>query len=148
MDSHKQLKNKKATINPKNNESNCFQYALTIALNYHNIKKDLQRISKIKPLINQCNLKEVYFPSEQKDWKKFELINKSFAFNILFLPQNTEKIRLAYTSKYNFKRENQVILLMITDGKKWHYLAVKRFMSITQRNNIKSCWGVLLFKLF
>ena len=30
----------------------------------------------------------------------------------------------AYKSKYNL--ENQVILLMITDGKKWHYLAVKK----------------------
>ena len=38
---------------------------------------------------------------------------------------NTEKIRLGYKSKHNFKRENQVILLMITDGKKWHYLTVK-----------------------
>ena len=28
-------------------------------------------------------------------------------------------------SKYNLNRENQVILLMITDGEKWHYLAVK-----------------------
>ena len=28
-------------------------------------------------------------------------------------------------SKYNTNRENQVILLMITDGKKWHYLEVK-----------------------
>ena len=34
------LKKKKATINPKNNDDNCFQYALTIALNYQNIKKD------------------------------------------------------------------------------------------------------------
>ena len=42
------------------------------------------------------------------------------------MPYNTKKIRLTYKSKHNFKRENQVILLMITDGKKWHYLAVKR----------------------
>ena len=28
-------------------------------------------------------------------------------------------------SKHNLSRENQVILLMITDGKKWHYLAVE-----------------------
>ena len=27
--------------------------------------------------------------------------------------------------KHSFKQENQVILLMITDVKKWHYLAVK-----------------------
>ena len=43
----------------------------------------------------------------------------------MFVPCNTEKIRLACKSKYNFKRENQIILLMISDGKKWHYLAVK-----------------------
>ena len=46
------LKNKKATINPKNNDDKCFQYALTVALNYQNIKKDTQRISKIKTFIN------------------------------------------------------------------------------------------------
>ena len=43
---------------------------------------------------------------------------------------NTKEIRLAYKSKYNFKRENQVILLMITDGKKWHYLAVKSLSAL------------------
>ena len=44
IDSPKWLKNKKATINPKNNDNNCFQYALTVALNYQNIKKEPQRI--------------------------------------------------------------------------------------------------------
>ena len=34
IDSPKWLKNKKATKNPKNNDGNCFQYALTVALNY------------------------------------------------------------------------------------------------------------------
>ena len=63
--------------------------------------------------------------SGRRDWKKFELNNKSIAVDILFVPYNTGKIRLTYKSKHSFKRENQVTLLMITDGKKWHYLAVK-----------------------
>ena len=37
------LKNKKDD-NSKNNDNNCFQYALTVALNYQSIKKDPQRI--------------------------------------------------------------------------------------------------------
>ena len=41
------------------------------------------------------------------------------------MPHNAEKIRHAYMSKYNLNRENQVILLMIADGEKWHYLPVK-----------------------
>ena len=30
-----------------------------------------------------------------------------------------------YKLKYNNECKNQVILLMITDGEKWHYLALK-----------------------
>ena len=130
IDSPEWLKKKKATINLKNNDDDCFQYALVVALNYQNIKKDPQRISKIKSFIDQYNWKEIDFPSHSKDWKKFEQNNKTIALNILFVPYNTEKIRLAYKSKHNFKRENQVILLMITDGKKWHYLAVKSFSAL------------------
>ena len=125
IDSSEWLKSKKATINPKNNDGNCFQYALTVALNHKQIKSHPERILKIKLFTDQYNCKEIDFPSHSKDWKTFEQNNKRIALNILFVPHNTEKIRLAYKSKHNFKRENQVILLMITDGNKWHYLIVK-----------------------
>ena len=46
------------------------------------------------------------------------------------MPHNTEEIRHAYESKYKLNRENQVILLMITDGKKWHYLAIKSLSAL------------------
>ena len=139
IDSPKWLKNKKATINPKNNDGKCFQYALTVAVNYEQIEKDPQRISKIKPLIDKYNWREIDFPSHSKDWKKFESNNKSIALNILFVPRITKEIRRAYKLKYNLNRENQVILLMIADGEKWHYLAVKSlsalFRGITGNNN-------------
>ena len=67
IDSPKWLKNKKATINPKNKDDKCFQYALTVALNYEKIKKDPQRISKIKPFIDQYDWKEIDFSSHGKD---------------------------------------------------------------------------------
>ena len=125
IDSPECLKNKKATINPKINDYNCFQYALIVALNYQNIGKNSQRTSKIKLSIDQYNWKEIDFPSYSKDWKNFKKDNKTIAFNILFVPHNTQITRVAYKSKQNFKPENQAILLMITDGKKWHYLTVK-----------------------
>ena len=96
------------------------------------MKKNPQRISKIKPFIDQYNWKEIDFPSHSKDWKKFEQNNKTIALNILFVPYNTEKIRLAYKSKHNFKLENQVILLLITDGKKWNYLPVKSVSALAR----------------
>ena len=122
----------KKTINPKNEKENkCFQYALTVALNYEKIKEDHQRISKTKLFIDQYNWNEINFPPTGKDWKKFESSNKSIALNILYALHNTKKVvRHAYKSKYNLTRENQVILLMITDGEKWHYLTVRSLSAL------------------
>ena len=63
IDSPKWLKNKKATINPQNNDDKCFQYALTAALNYEQIKKNPQRISNTKSFISHYNLKVIDVPS-------------------------------------------------------------------------------------
>ena len=41
------------------------------------------------------------------------------------MPHNTKKIEIAYKSKHNLTREKRVILLMISNGKNWHYLTVK-----------------------
>ena len=79
IDSLKWLKNKKATLNPKNNDGKCLQYALTFALNYEQIKNNPERITNIKPFIDQYNWNEIDFPSHSKDWKKFESNNKSIA---------------------------------------------------------------------
>ena len=43
---------------------------------------------------------------------------------------NTEEIAQAYIPKHNHKDKNQVILLMITGSKKWHYLAVKSLSAL------------------
>ena len=95
IDSPKWLKNKKTTINPQNKKDDrCFQYALTVALSYQNIKNNPQRVSKIKPFNDQYNWKEIDFPSHSTDWKKFESNIKSIALNILYVPHNTEKIRM------------------------------------------------------
>ena len=80
IDSSKWLKNKKATINPKNEDDKCFQYALTVALNYEKLKKDPQRISKIKPFIDQYDWEEIDFSSQVKIGK-----NLSQAINPLLL---------------------------------------------------------------
>ena len=108
--------NKRATINPKNKDNKCFQYSITVALNHQNIENHPERISIIKPFVDQYNWKDIDFPPGIKEWKKFERNNKTIALNILSIPHNAKTINLAYKSKYNHKRENQVVLLMITNG--------------------------------
>ena len=65
--------------------------------------------------------------------------NKAIAFNILYVPHNTEKIKHAYQSQHNLKCKNQVILLMVTDGEKWHCRAVKKLSALRR--------GITLFRL-
>ena len=61
------VKNKKTTINPRNNDNKCVQYALTVALTYEKIKKNPQIISNIKLFIDQYNWKEIDVPSHKTD---------------------------------------------------------------------------------
>ena len=53
IDSPKWLKDKKSTTNLKNNDHKCFQYATTLALNFDNINNHPEKISKIRPFIDQ-----------------------------------------------------------------------------------------------
>ena len=147
IDSPKWLKDKKSTINPKNNDDKCFQYVVTLALNLDKIKKDPQRVSKIKPFIEKYYWEDIDFPSTSKDWKKFECNNK-VALNILYVPYNTKKINIAYKSKNNLTQERQIILLMISDGQKWHYLVVKNLSGLLRGITSTHKEDFFLFKLF
>ena len=129
IDSPQWLKYKKSTINPKNDDDKCFQYTVTLSLNLNSIDNHPERISKITPFINKYNWKDIDFPAMSKDWKKFES-NNEIALNILYVPHNTKKINIAYKSKHNLTREKQVILLMISNGEKWHYLTVKNLSGL------------------
>ena len=70
-----QIKNKKTTINPINEKDNkCFQFAVTVALNYEEIKNARQRITKIKPFIDKYNWKGINYLTEKKQFEKIDKI--------------------------------------------------------------------------
>ena len=69
------IKNKKTTINPKNEDDKCFQYAAAAALTYEEIESDSERVSNIKSFINKYNWEEINYPSKIDDWKTFEKNN-------------------------------------------------------------------------
>ena len=61
----------------------------------------------------------------------------------MYVLEGEKTIRHAYKSKYNLTRENQVVLLMISDGEKWHYLTVRSLSAllkgITSKHKGDSC---------
>ena len=46
---------KKTTINPKNEDHKCFQYAVKVASNYEEIESHPERVSNIKPFTNNIS---------------------------------------------------------------------------------------------
>ena len=100
--SPKWIRNKRATINSKNEDDNCFQYTLTVAFNYQNIENNPERIPNIKPFIDKYKWKDIDFSVHQNsqeqyensikimmiDYGKFEQSNETIALNILYVPYN------------------------------------------------------------
>ena len=49
----KWIKSKKAVINPQNKDEECFKWATIAGIHHEEIKKDHQRISRLRPHENQ-----------------------------------------------------------------------------------------------
>ena len=113
---------------------------------YKETKNNPERISKIKPFINNLNWENINFPPEEQDYRTFEMNNKSIALYILQV--NEQKISHFYKSEFNKTKEKQVILLVINDNEKQHYLAVKRLngLFLKKVENGECCLNCL--KLF
>ena len=118
------IANKRATINSKNEKDNkCFKWSTTSGLNYNKIKrKYFRHIEKFKWVYADIS-------SHQRHTENYEQNNTLVALNVLFVSHDSEEIKLAYKSKYNCKRKNQVILIMINDEAKiCYYFPVKNLL--------------------
>ena len=67
-----------------------------------------------------------------KIWKTNKTIALNVLYNTLYSTCNTKTISVAYRSEYNNKCKKQVLLLMISNGKKQHYLAVTNLSALLQ----------------
>ena len=67
IDSPKWIKNKKGTINPKNEDDKCITYAIIASLNYDKIDSHPERISNLKPYINDYNWCGLQFPIQSSN---------------------------------------------------------------------------------
>ena len=55
IDSPEWLKNKRATVNPKNKDNECFKYAITVALNHEKLKMTFKEYQKLSLLLININ---------------------------------------------------------------------------------------------
>lgn len=117
----KALANKKAIINMKNTDHQCFKWCVTRALNP--VDKDSERITKILRLqAEKLNWKGLNFPMELTQIARFEKLNE-VSVNVYGYNQNEiYPLRVSTrTSDYS----HQINLLFISEGEKKHYCLIK-----------------------
>ena len=91
----------------------------------------MKKIEKLKRV-------DIDLSSHQRGSEEFEQNNTLIAPNVLFVSYNSEEIKLAYKSRYNSKRENNVILLMINnEAKSYHYFAVKNLSELNSLGKLR-----------
>ena len=81
------LTKKKAIINPRNSDMECFKWAVIAATKWEEIDRDHQRVSKLTRYENDFDWDGVEFPVSFRDIKKFESRNE-ITINILAVEES------------------------------------------------------------
>ena len=120
----KELASKKAIINMKNDDNECFKWCIARALNP--VEKNAERITKILRLqTEKLNWKDMKFPMDLKQINDFERLN-NVCVNVFGYEKNeVYPLRLSNSTEYS--SQCTVNLLLISDyrSEKKHYCLIK-----------------------
>ena len=117
----KELANKNAIINLKNEDDKCFMWSVLRALNPS--KDHSERIDKkLKEKENTLNMEGMEYHVSLKDIDKFERQNPSISITVLGYEG---KSVCSYRNSNNTNREHNVILILIEEEGVNHYCLVK-----------------------
>ena len=64
---------------------------------------------------------KINYPSGKDDWNSLKKNNTVITLNVLYAKKE-EKI--SYISKHNSNCEKRIMLSMISNGERWHYLVI------------------------
>ena len=130
IDLPRELKNKNAIINMKNEDNNkCFLWCVLRALN----PKDNhpERIDKdLKSKEHTLNMEGITYPVELKNIKRFEKQNPDISITILGYSKEDKVYPLSEYTKRKDERKHNIILLLIKNGENSHYCLVKNLSGL------------------
>ena len=133
IDLPKELKNKNAIINMKNEDNKCFLWCVLRALN----PKDThpERIDKdLKSKEHTLNMEGITYPVDLKDIKRFEKQNLDISISVLGYSKD-ERIYPLRISKFTKvkkedERKHNIVLLLIKNGDNSHYCLIKKLSAL------------------
>ena len=125
------LAHKKAIIDPKNVDQQCFKWAVIAASRWEKIDRDPQRISNLKKFEDDLDWSGIGFPVSFRDIKGFEFRNQ-ISINILAIEN-----RQIYICRKGDNYERTINLMLITKNKREHYVAIKFLSGLLSSQNTK-----------
>ena len=125
------LARKKAIINPKNKDQECFKWAVIVASRWEEINNNPERISKLKRFEKDFDWSGIEFPVSIKDIKKFEFGNQ-ISINLLAIEG-----KQIYICRKGGNYERIINLMLITGNNRKHYLAIKSLSRLLSSQNTK-----------
>ena len=142
IDLPKELKNKKAIINMKNEDNKCFLWSVLRVLNPKD--NNPERIDKdLKSKENTLNMEGITYPVDSKGIKPFEKQNPDISISVLGYSKD-ERIYPLDISKFTKvkkedERKHNIVLLLIKNGDNSHYCLIKNVSALltTQINSHK-----------
>ena len=112
------LARKKAIINPKNEDKECFKWAVIAALRWEEINNNPDRISKLKRFEKDFDWSGIGFPVSFKDISKFEFKNQ-ISINLLAIEG-----KQIYICRKGGNHERIINLMIISENNRKHYVAI------------------------
>ena len=125
------LARKKAIINPKNEDKECFKWAVIAASRWEEINNNPERISKLKRFEKDFDWSGIGFPVSFKDISKFELRNR-ISVNLLVIEG-----KQIYICRKGGNHERIINLMIISENNRKHCIAIKSFSRLLSRENTK-----------
>ena len=125
------LARKKAMINPQNDDEECFKWVVIAALRWTDIKSHPERISNRREFSNDYDWSGLKLPVSIKDINVFEM-NNDISVNVLSVEDKD-----IYICRKGRRHQGEINLMLISEGDRWHYTAVKSLSRLLASKNSK-----------
>ena len=123
------LVSKKAIINPKNADQECFKWAVIAALEFQNIESHPEGISNLNKFSNNYDWSGLVIPVSFRDISKFEFRNQ---ISINQLATEGKEIYICRKGG-NYKRV--INLMIISENNRKHHISIKSISRLLSSKN-------------
>ena len=128
------LTKKKAIINPKNSDMECFKWAVIAAMKWEEIGNNPERVSKLKRYEGEFDWSDTEFPISFRDINKFER-NNEIGVNILAI--ENKYIYICRKGRDYNRIVNLMLIADVENPNKKHYVAFKSLSRLLSKQNSK-----------